>query len=133
MAYTYDELFEQSVEDSFSANVDGDGYQARIAYGTKITKDNITGEVELFNTTKTYYDILLPISDKYIFLTKGWKYACYVVYLSNNRAKLEGIEKRMRKEVNSTNNHAILKSLRKRRDNILERYNKINQLLNSIT
>ena len=106
MTYTSDQVFEQALEDKFASNVDGRGYEGRISYGTKITRDNITAEVEFFNTTQggSHYVKLSP-SDEHIFYSKGWKYGIYVLYLSNNRAKLESIEKSIRKEVNSTNNH----------------------------
>lgn len=133
MTYTGEEVFEQALQDKFASKVDGRGYEGRISYGTKITRDNITGEVEFFNTTQggNHY-VKLSLNEEYIFYSKGWKYGIYVVYLSNNRAKLETIEKSIRKEVNSTNNHATLKSLRGKRDKVLARYNKVNLLLKSI-
>ena len=39
MTYTLDEIFNQALEDKSSANVDSQGYEARIGYGTKITRD----------------------------------------------------------------------------------------------
>lgn len=133
MSYTQEQVFEQALEDKYASNVDGRGYQGRISYGTKITRDNRTGEVEFFNTTKggAYY-VKLSAQEEGIFYSKGWKYGIYVLYLSNNRVKLESIEKSIRKEVNSTNNHATLKSLRGKRDKVLAQYNKVNLLLKSI-
>ena len=133
MTYTSDQVFEQALEDRFASNVDGRGYEGRISYGTKITRDNATGEVEFFNTTKggSHYVKLSP-AEEHIFYSKGWKYGIYVVYLSNNRIKLESIERSIRKEVNSANNHATLKSLQGKRDRVLIQYNKVNLLLKSI-
>ena len=133
MTYTSDQVFEQALEDRIASNVDGRGYEGRISYGTKITRDNATGEVEFFNTTKggSHYVKLSP-AEEHIFYSKGWKYGIYVVYLSNNRIKLESIERSIRKEVNSTNNHATLKSLQGKRDRVLIQYNKVNLLLKSI-
>ena len=133
MTYTSDQVFEQALEDRFASNVDGRGYEGRISYGTKITRDNATGEVEFFNTTKggSHY-VKLSTAEEHIFYSKGWKYGIYVVYLSNNRIKLESIERSIRKEVNSTNNHATLKSLQGKRDRVLIQYNKVNLLLKSI-
>ena len=45
MTYTLDEIFNQALEDKSSANVDSQGYEARIGYGTKITRDKKTGKV----------------------------------------------------------------------------------------
>ncbi len=78
MTYTSDQVFEQALEDRFASNVDGRGYEGRISYGTKITRDNATGEVEFFNTTKggSHYVKLSP-AEEHIFYSKGWKYeAC---------------------------------------------------------
>ncbi len=133
MTYTSDQVFEQALDDKYASNIDGKGYEGRISYGTKITRDNATGEVEFFNTTQggSHYVKLSP-AEEHIFYSKGWKYGIYVVYLSNNRIKLEPIERSIRKEVNSTNNHATLKSLQGKRDRVLTRYNKVNLLLKSI-
>ena len=133
MNYTQDQVFEQALEDKYASNIDGRGYEGRISYGIKITRDNRTGEVEFFNTTQggSYYVKLSP-AEEHLFYSKGWKYGIYVVYLSNNRLKLETIERSIRKEVNTTNNHATLKSLRGKRDKVLTRYIKVNLLLKSI-
>lgn len=133
MRYTLDEVFNQAVLDKFSGNVNGKEYEGRLAYGTKITRDTLTGEIEFFNTTQggAHY-ILLTTHEIKNFLVGGWKYGIYVVYLSNNRSKLEAIERQVRKEVNSSNNPATLKSLQGKRKRTLERYNKVNIKLNSI-
>ncbi len=43
MTYTSDQVFEQALEDKYASNIDGKGYEGRIAYGTKFTRDNRTG------------------------------------------------------------------------------------------
>lgn len=134
MKYTPDEVFTQALADKFAGNIDGKGYEGRLAYGTKITRDNLTGEVEFFNTTRGgHHYLLLTRNEIKNFLFGGWKYGACVVYLSNNRSKLDAIERQIRKEVNSTNNPATLKSLQGKRKRTLERYNKVNLKLNSIT
>tara|TARA_R110000782_G_scaffold96183_2_gene180633 strand:- start:3784 stop:4182 length:399 start_codon:yes stop_codon:yes gene_type:complete len=130
---TMNEVFEESLDDGFAGNLDGEGYQARIVYGAKISRDNETGEIEIFNVSRGG-EMYLPISDyeKENFLDKGWRYGAYVLFLSNNRLKLDVIERSIRIEVNTTNNPAYLKSLKSKRVKVLERYNNVNNLLKSI-
>tara|TARA_R110002050_G_scaffold283256_1_gene431569 strand:+ start:816 stop:1214 length:399 start_codon:yes stop_codon:yes gene_type:complete len=130
---TMDEVFEESLDDGFAGNLDGEGYQARIVYGAKISRDNETGEIEIYNVTRGG-EMYLPLSDyeKEYFLEKGWRYGVYMMFLHNNRLKLDVIERSIRMEVNTVNNAAALKGLRSKRNKILEKYNNVNNLLKSI-
>jgi hypothetical protein len=127
------EVFEESLDDGFAGNIDGEGYQARIVYGAKISRDNETGEVEIFNVSRGG-EMYLPISshERMNFIEKGWRYGAYLLFLANNRLKLDVIERSIRLEVNTTNNPAYLKSLKTKRVKVLERYNNVNNLLNLI-
>ena len=49
--YSLSEVFEQSILDRESAQLDSKLYQARLLRGIKIVRDNETLEVEIFNTT----------------------------------------------------------------------------------
>jgi hypothetical protein len=133
MRYTKEEIFNQARNSPISSNLDGRGYEAMLSYGTKISRDLETGEIEFFNCTKggSYY---AKFTDEEIevFLEKGWRRGVYVLYLSNNRFKLSAIEKATRKAVNERCSVSVLKSLSARRDRILSRYNKINLKLKSI-
>jgi len=128
--YTVNEVFNQAKEDSFAGNVDGKGYEARIVYGTKISRDLYTGEVQFFNCTKggSYYT-LLSDEEINIFREKGWRCGVYVLFLSNNRSRLDSLERSIRREVNGENNPSRIKFWKVRRERILQRYNNINLLL----
>lgn len=132
--YSLEDVFQQAMDDTFAGNVSGKGYDARISNGVKVAKDSHTSEIEFFNVTKggAYYQ---KLTHKEIesFLEKGWKYGAYVLSLSNNRSRLDLIELSIRKEINSKNNPATLKSLRGRRDKTLGKYNHFNQLINNFT
>ena len=69
--YTLDEVFNQALADRFAGNVNGVGYEARINHGTKISKDDETGEIELFNISKGggYYLKLMGLGRKFL---GGW-------------------------------------------------------------
>ena len=36
MKYSLDDIYNQSVNDTFALQLDGDGYESRMVYGTKI-------------------------------------------------------------------------------------------------
>ena len=133
MKYTREEVFNQACISPSSSNIDGLGYEARISYGTKISRDLSTEEVEFYNCTKggSYYDKLTE-EEIDIFLQEGWICGVYVLYLSNNRSKLSAIEKATRKAVNERCSVSVLKSLSVKRDKVLNRYSKINLKLKSI-
>jgi len=128
--YTLDEVFNQALADRFAGNVNGVGYEARINHGTKISKDEETGEIELFNISKGggYYLKLMGLEIE-SFLEGGWRHGTYVLSLSNNRSRLDSIERSIRREVNGSNNPATLRGLQKRRVQALERYSFFNQLI----
>lgn len=130
---TIQKLWEQAENDKFAANLDGVGYQARLVYGTKISRDNNTGEVELFNVAVNgdYYQKLTE-KEVNTFLAGGWRYGVYVLSLSNNRTRLDSIEKSIRREVNGEARESTLRNLRTRRQTIVEKYNKMNLLLNQL-
>ena len=130
---TMQKLWEQAENDKFAANLDGVGYQARLVYGTKISRDNNTGEVELFNVAVNgdYYQKLTE-KEVNTFLAGGWRYGVYVLSLSNNRTRLDSIEKSIRREVNGEARESTLRNLRARRQNVVEKYNKMNLLLNQL-
>jgi len=135
--YTPEQVFKQALRDDFAANLDGDGYEARLVYGTKICRDNATGKVEFFNVTHKggSWGGYLPLTEGEVFnfLHKGWRYGVYVLYLSNNRLKLDKIERRIRREANADNNLKVISYLTAQRQKVLEGYNKINHQLNLIS
>ena len=130
---TLEDVFNEAREDRYAGNVDGVGYEARIVYGVKISRDAESGYVELFDVTSghDYYEKLSPHMVKH-FKEKGWRYGCYVVYLLNKRSKLDRIERSIKKEVNNLNRPAEIRKLKERRGKVLERYNEVLNLKNQI-
>ena len=86
-----------------------------------------------FNSTTGggFYQVI-SVLDIENFLQKGWKVGAYVLYLSNNRTKLDLIDRMVRKEINSSNNPASIKSLKAKKERVIKKYNKINLKLKSI-
>ena len=60
MRFTLENIFQQAKDDDYTASLDGDGYEANILYGIRIEKVNITGKINIHNTTKggDYYTLV---------------------------------------------------------------------------
>ena len=103
--YKLIDVWNQAKEDCFTANLDGEGYEARILYGCKISKDNDTNMVQLQNTSRggEWYLQLDP-DEIEIFLKMGWRIGIYMLSLSNYRLKLDRIERLIKMEVNGRKN-----------------------------
>ena len=131
--YKLIDVWNQAKEDCFTANLDGEGYEARILYGCKISKDNDTNMVQLQNTSRggEWYLQLDP-DEIEIFLKMGWRIGIYMLSLSNYRLKLDRIERLIKMEVNGRKNPKQIQSLKSSRQRILERYSKIKNELNQL-
>ena len=127
---TLEEIFIEAVNDRNSAIVDGDGYEARLLYGIRISRDNKTQEIVLEDSSSSgdYYN---ELSDEYyqVFLDNSWKYGVYVLSLSNIRRKLDLIEIKIMDEVNTRNNEKYIKQQNQSKDNLLNRFATINNKL----
>lgn len=131
--YTLIDVWNQAKDDCFTANLDGEGYEARILYGCKISKDKETNIVQLQNTSRggEWYIQLEP-EEIEIFLNMGWRIGIYMLSLSNYRLKLDRIERLIKMEVNGRKNPKQIQSLKSSRQRILERYSKIKNELNKL-
>ena len=131
--YKLIDVWNQAKEDCFTANLDGEGYEARILYGCKISKDNDTNMVQLQNTSRggEWYLQLDP-DEIEIFLKMGWRIGIYMLSLSNYRLKLDRIERLIKMEVNGRKNPKQIQSLKSSRQRILEKYSKIKNQLNQL-
>ena len=93
MCYTLKEIFKQAKADEFSAVLDGEEFEARILSGIRIEQNINTADTIIHNTTiggDFYKEIT---DDEYeVFYQKGWRYAVFVLSLSNYRRKLKMIE-----------------------------------------
>jgi len=131
--YKLIDVWNQAKDDCFTANLDGEGYEARILYGCKISKDNDTNMVQLQNTSRggEWYLQLDP-DEIEIFLKMGWRIGIYMLSLSNYRLKLDRIERLIKVEVNGRKNPKQIQSLKSSRQRILEKYSKIKNQLNQL-
>ena len=100
MKYSLKDIYAQALQDTYALALDGDGYDSRMVYGTKIIKDLLNGEIQILNTARggDYYSHLTP-EQLNNFLEKGWRYGVFVLSLSNYRSKLDIIEQRIKEYI----------------------------------
>ena len=135
MQYNLVEVFDQAVSDNYLGAISGDGYLSIILYGIKIIKDESTSEVQILATNNTgEHYINIDDDDLNVFLEKGWKYGTYQLSLSNYRLKLDWIESRIKKAINSGMKESSKKfyELKSDRDNILDSYQRVTIKFNKL-
>ena len=66
-------MFEESLTDSGSVNLSGKGYEARMRLGIKISRDNESGDIMLYDHTSggNYY-VEMREEDQVIIEKEGW-------------------------------------------------------------
>ena len=107
MRYSLDDIWNQPINDSYSANLDGFGYKSRIVYGVKIIRDDETGDVIIYNTSKggDYYQELnedelkkilgIPEEVRFVVATP----VAYPAMDSYDEAAKEKLDQRTRKDL----------------------------------
>lgn len=133
MKYSLKDIYAQALEDGYALALDGDGYDSRMVYGTKIIKDHLNGEIQILNTARggDYYSHLTP-EQLNNFLEKGWRYGVFVLSLSNYRSKLDIIEQRIKQFINDKKSEKQILQLKASRERILAKYSEINFKLNQL-
>ena len=133
MKYSLEDIWVQALEDTYAISLDGKGYQSRMVYGLKIVKDDETNKIELINATRggDYYREI-NAEELEIFLEKGWRYGVYVLSLSNYRLKLDLIEQKIHKEMNSRKSKKQIEILKGSRKRVMNKYSEINYKLNQL-
>lgn len=126
-------LLKEAAKDFATTSLSCDKYEAYILYSVKIVKDNLSGDIVIYNTAK-YGDHYKPLENGEYksFTNKGWRYGVYVISLSNYRLKLDKIEHRIKEEINGKSNGRAIKMLKLQRDDVLLRFSKVNQKLNQL-
>ena len=133
MKYSLEDIWVQALEDTYAISLDGKGYQSRMVYGLKIVKDDETNKIELINATRggDYYREI-NAEELEVFLEKGWRYGVYVLSLSNYRLKLDLIEQKINKEMNSRKSKKQIEILKGSRKRVMNKYSEINYKLNQL-
>ena len=128
---TLEEIFNEAIVDCNSANLNGKGHESRMMHGVKISKDNISGEIKIFNPRgKDYDEELTP--KEYLTFQQGWRIGVYKLVLKVYRNRLDLIQKRMAEEMNNKKSQSSLKGFRDRRLSLTTKYFQITQKLNQL-
>lgn len=124
-------VFKQARSDYGSVKIDGDGYQACVYLGVKITRDDMTGEIKIYDPQKSVnYYVEIDKSLYSLFINKGWLGAVIDITLSKYKEKLERIKESIAREMNGNQSPKRLRVLKEMREQILKKYYKLTQKLN---
>ena len=133
MQRTLKKIFEEAMQDEFSAVLEGKNFEARLLYGIRIEKDSEDHNIIIHNTTiggDFYKEITLEQYET--FYQKGWRLGVFVLCLSNYRRKLGMVETSIKKEVNSRKNAKHIQTLKKSRERLMKSFTKITKKINLI-
>jgi predicted DNA-binding transcriptional regulator len=126
-----EKVFKQARSEYGSVNIDGDGYQACVYLGVKITKDDMTGEIKIYDPQKSVnYYVEIDKGLYSLFIKKGWLGAVIDITLSKYKEKLERIKESIAREMNGNQSPKRLRVLKEMREQILKKYYKLTQKLN---
>ncbi len=126
-----EKVFKQARSEYGSVNIDGDGYQACVYLGVKITKDDMTGEIKIYDPQKSVnYYVEIDKGLYSLFINKGWLGAVIDITLSKYKEKLERIKESIAREMNGNQSPKRLRVLKEMREQILKKYYKLTQKLN---
>lgn len=128
-----DKVFQESRDDQGTIILDGLGYEACICLGVKISKDSDTGEIKIYDPSKSvnyYIEIEQPIYK--LFKSIGWKKAVLTITLEKYKDKLERIKGGINKEMNSSQSQKRLNFFKESRNQVLKKYYKLTIKLNQL-
>lgn len=123
MKYSLQELWEQADQDSLSVPLDTQLCYARLMFGCKIVKDRFKGTIELFNTARggDYY-VKLKEDEVDVFKTYGLQQGVYWLMMTNILRRIEGINNKIRTEVNNKNNFRRVQTLKSGRERLIKNF-----------
>lgn len=125
------DVFNEAMDDYATTRVNDTGYKGGIFLGVKITKDDATDEIKIYDPEKSinYY---VEIEDNMysLFHSKGWKAAVIELTLKKYKERLERIKDSISREMNNNQSPKRLRMLTESRQQILRKYYKLTQKLN---
>jgi hypothetical protein len=121
-------VFDQAKHTHGCVNIDGSGYQAYIYLGVKITRDDLTEEIIIYDPQKSiHYYVEIEKYLYKLFLDKGWGGAVIQITLEKYKEKLDRIKDGISKEMNGNQSPKRLRVLKEMREQILKKYYKLTQ------
>jgi len=125
-----EELFDEACEDHSSTNLDGNGYEARMRLGIKISKEKINKKIKIYDYSRGGNYYLEMKEDQLKKLNKlGWTKGVLTLTLEKYKHKLETIKRSIAREVNGNNSVKRMHYYKEARQQVLNKYYKLTQLL----
>jgi hypothetical protein len=118
-------LWNDIKQNSLAVELDTQFEEARLLFGCKIVKDNLSGEIEFYNTARggDWY-IKLTKDEIDVFIKHGLKQGVYWLMMSNVIIRLKGVQDNIRDEVNGNNNQRRIILLKKYRERLIKLFNR---------
>ena len=125
-----EQLYQEACKDQGSTNLDGTGYKARMRLGIKISKENISKQVIIYDYSSggNYY---VEMKEEHLSTINklGWTNGVLTLTLDKYKNKLETIKKSIARELNGNNSSKRLHYYKEARQQVLNKYYKITQKL----
>jgi len=132
LKYSLDEIYNEALSHYKSKHLQSKEHESCIFLGVKITKDYATGEIKIFDPSKSNnYYIELDIKLYELFFKEGWTRAVLKITLEKYISKLERIKESINNEVNNNASQKRLNFFRESREQILKKYYKLTLKLNT--
>lgn len=124
------EIFDEAMNDYGSVDLSGKGYEARMRLGVKISRDDETGEIIIYDHSKggNYY-VQMNDLDLIIIEKQGWLNGVFQITLEKYKSKLDRIKTSISRELNGNKSNKRLNYFKDARQQILNKYFKITQKL----
>ena len=119
-----EKIFEEAKKSYESVNLNWHGYEARMKLGVKISRDNETGEIIIYDPIKGGDQYIEMQPEQYqLFFDHGWDEAIKSITLDKYKKNLNRLTQNIKKEMNSlTPNNKNLQSFKDSRAYILKKY-----------
>ena len=126
------EIFKEAEKDYGTANLNGNGYEARMKLGVKISRDKETDQVVIYDHSQggNYY-VEMPMEEQDIIDKEGWTRGVLMITLDKYKSKLDRIKNNISRELNGNNSKKRLNYFKESRQQILNKYYKIIQKIKS--
>lgn len=125
---TLEEVFKQARLEQGGVKLDGLGYKATIFLGVKISKDNNTGEIKIYDPRKSVnYYVEIEKEEYKVFKHNGWRKAVVDITLKKYKEKLDKVKDGIAREMNANRSPKRLRMLKEAREQILRKYYKLTQ------
>jgi len=132
LKYSLDEIYNEATRHHGTTLLESEDYESCIFLGVKITKDYTSGEIKIYDPTKsTNYYVELDMKTYELFFSEGWNRAVLMLTLDKYKSKLDRIKDSINFEVNNQVSQKRLKFLRDTREQILKKYYKLTTKLNT--